>query len=274
MALVGGTYEGRDRALGSALLGGIAGVSIAVGPILVGWLTTELTRRLVFIGEVVVTVGVLPGLRVLPADAPRAGASEPLDWVGSSLSAPGLGVIVLGALNASVWGWIAPKASLVEPFGFALTPIAIGAGALTLLGFAAWERRRAGRGQSRIVRLELLSLPPLRAALQGFLTQDVVLLGTFFVVPLSLQLVQGLDALETGVRMLPVSVAMLLTSLGGSALTRWLSPRAIVRGGFAVLAAALATLIGAIEPTLDGWGFGTAMAALGVAVPGPPRRRQ
>ncbi|MGM0818294.1 MAG: MFS transporter, partial [Actinomycetota bacterium] len=110
------------------------------------------------------------------------------------------------------------------------------------------------------------SLAPLRAALQALLTQNVVLLGTFFVVPLYLQLVQGLNALETGLRMLPVSVAMLLTSLGGSLLSSRLSPRAIVRGGFAVLVVALATLIGAIEPALEGWGFGSAMAALGVGM--------
>jgi len=266
VALVASTYEGRDRVLAFALLGGVAGVSIAVGPVLGGWLTTELTWRLVFVGEVVVTIGVLLALRVLPEDAPRSGASKPLDWVGSSLSALGLGIIVLGTLNASVWGWIEPKASPIEPFGFALTPFVIGAGALALVGFGAWGRRRARLGQSRLVRLELLSIPPLRAGLQGFLTQNIVLLGTFFVVPLYLQLVQGLDALETGLRMVPVSMAMLLTSLGGSVLTRWLSPRAIVRGGFAVLAAALAALIGAIEPTLDGWAFGTAMAALGVGM--------
>lgn len=266
VALVAGTYEGRDRVLAFALLGGIAGVSIAVGPILGGWLTTELTWRLVFVGEVVVTVAVLLALRVLPEDAPGSRTPESLDWVGSSLSALGLGIIVLGALNASVWGWVEPKASPIEPLGFALTPFVVAAGALTLVAFSSWERRRARQGRSRLVRLELLSLAPLRAALQALLTQNVVLLGTFFVVPLYLQLVQGLNALETGLRMLPVSVAMLLTSVAGSLLSSRLSPRAIVRGGFAVLVVALATLIGAIEPALEGWAFGSAMAALGVGM--------
>ncbi|HSJ46514.1 MAG TPA: hypothetical protein VK923_17695 [Euzebyales bacterium] len=42
-----------------ALIGGVAGVGIAVGPILGGWLTTDYTWRLVFIGEVVVAIAIL-----------------------------------------------------------------------------------------------------------------------------------------------------------------------------------------------------------------------
>ncbi|MFO8076399.1 MAG: MFS transporter, partial [Egibacteraceae bacterium] len=168
---------------------------------------------------------------------------------------------IIGVLNAVTEMDMVGEIVVID-----LTPFVVAVGALTLVAFSSWERRRARQGRSRLVRLELLSLAPLRAALQALLTQNVVLLGTFFVVPLYLQLVQGLNALETGLRMLPVSVAMLLTSLGGSLLSSRLSPRAIVRGGFAVLVVALATLIGAIEPALEGWGFGSAMAALGVGM--------
>ncbi len=48
--------------------------------------------------------------------------------MGSVLSAAGLGAIVLGVLQASTWGWIAPKDSPVEPFGFSLTVFVVGAG--------------------------------------------------------------------------------------------------------------------------------------------------
>ena len=44
-----------------------------------------------------------------------------------------------------------------------------------------------------------------------------VLMGIFFVIPLYLQLVLGLNALETGIRMLPVSVAMFVASAAGDA---------------------------------------------------------
>ena len=56
----------------------------------------------------------------------------------------------------------------------------------------------------------------LRAGLGGLLAQNLILMGVFFTIPLYLQLVLGLDALETGIKMLPVSVTMFLASAAGS----------------------------------------------------------
>ena len=64
----------------------------------------------------------------------------------------------------------------------------------------------------------LLKIPPLRAGLMGLLSQNLILMGIFFIVPLYLQLVLGLDALETGVKMLPVSITMFIASAVGARL--------------------------------------------------------
>ncbi|NUR29938.1 MAG: MFS transporter, partial [Catenulispora sp.] len=59
-ALVGGNYAaGRDRAMAYGVIGGVAGAGIAVGPLLGGWVTTYLTWRLVFAGEVVLVIAML-----------------------------------------------------------------------------------------------------------------------------------------------------------------------------------------------------------------------
>ena len=56
------------------------------------------------------------------ADAVRTGPAPKLDLVGTVLSAAGLGLVVLGVLQSSTWGWVKPKEdSPVEPFGFSLT---------------------------------------------------------------------------------------------------------------------------------------------------------
>src|SRR5215470_7197594 len=65
VALVAGNFRGQDRALAYGVLGGVAGAGIAVGPILGGWATTELSWRVVFAGEVVVAFGILAGTRML-----------------------------------------------------------------------------------------------------------------------------------------------------------------------------------------------------------------
>src|ERR1044072_8946239 len=76
-ALVAGNFEGRQRAGAYGALGGVAGAAIAVGPILGGWLTTELTWRLVFAGEVVIALGIVLAPPRLARDGPRAGARPP-----------------------------------------------------------------------------------------------------------------------------------------------------------------------------------------------------
>ena len=123
--------------------------------------------------------------------------------------------MVLGVLQASNWGWLLPRSSPIEPFGLSLTPFVIAAGGLILAGFRAWERRRERRGEDPLVHLGLLKIPRLRGGLSMLLAQNLVLMGIFFTVPLFLQIVQGLDALETGVRMLPASVGLFVTALAG-----------------------------------------------------------
>ena len=77
VALTAGTYRGESRAIAYGVLGGIAGAGIAVGPILGGWATTELSWRVVFVGEVVVAIAILLAVRAhRRARADRA-APEP-----------------------------------------------------------------------------------------------------------------------------------------------------------------------------------------------------
>jgi EmrB/QacA subfamily drug resistance transporter len=265
VALAAGTYSGRDRATVYGVLGGVAGAGIAVGPILGGWLTTNLTWRLVFAGEVVLVIAIFLFARLL-REPSREGERPALDWVGSVLSALGLSLIVFGVLQASNWGWLEPRDSPVEPFGFSLTPFVIAAGGLMLWGFRAWERHREEAGREPLVHFRLLGIPILRGGLVMLLAQNLILMGVFFAVPLYLQIVQGFDAFETGVQMLPVSITMLLTAASGSALaSRW-APRTIVRAGLAVLLLAVVMLLATIDPEIDTTSFAIAMGVLGVGL--------
>jgi EmrB/QacA subfamily drug resistance transporter len=265
VALVAANFEGQDRALAYGVLGGVAGAGIAVGPILGGWVTTELTWRLVFAGEVVVAIGILLGTRMI-REAPRVEARSGLDWIGSALSALGLGLVVLGVLQASNWGWLQPRSSPLEPFGFSLTPFVIAAGGVLLAAFVAWERRREERGGDPLLHLRLLRIPSLRGGLSMLLAQNLILMGIFFTVPLFLQIVQGLDALETGVRMLPASVGLFASALAGSALAKRFAAKTLVRVGIAIVFVATLLLLDTIEPQLDNTSFLIAMGVLGIGM--------
>jgi EmrB/QacA subfamily drug resistance transporter len=265
VALVATNFEGRTRAAAFGVLGGVAGAGIAVGPILGGWMTTNLSWRLVFAGEVVVAAGILLGVRYL-ADEVRDGPPTEVDWVGSALSAAGLGLIVFGVLQSSSWGFLRPRNSPLEPFGFSLTPFVIGAGAALLVAFVHWQHHREHIGREPLVRLEHLRIPTLRSGLSMFLAQNLIMMGIFFTVPLYLQIVQGFDAFETGLRMLPVSVTLFLTATLAPRLAARLSPRLVVRIGLGVLLVACGALLSVIDPEIDTGPFLTAMAVLGVGM--------
>jgi Na+/melibiose symporter-like transporter len=219
----------------------------------------------IFVGEVVVVAAILLGIRSL-RDAPVGGRAPRLDVVGALLSAGGMAVSVLALLQASTWGWVRPKDSPVEPFGFSLTLFLLGGGVLLLGAFVRWERRRKARGEDALVDLAILSVAPVRAGLTTFTAQNLILMGTFFVLPLYLQLVQGLDALESGIKLLPVSVAMLVASAAGPKLVERFSVRTLVRSGVLLLALSLVVLLSTIEPVLRGPAFGLALALMGTGL--------
>jgi EmrB/QacA subfamily drug resistance transporter len=265
VALIAGNYEGKDRNVAYAVIGGVAGAGIAIGPILGGWATTELSWRIVFVGEVVLVVIILVMTRMIK-DALRPGPKPKLDFVGTILSASGLGLIVLGVLQSSTWGWIAPKDSPIEPFGFALTLFVVAAGGLLVWAFVLWQQHRENIGTDPLVHLGLLKILPLRAGLMGLLSQNLILMGIFFTVPLYLQLVLGYNALETGIKMLPVSITMFIASAVGARLASRFSIRAVVRSGLVISLVAILILLATIQPELTDAMFATSMALLGIGM--------
>jgi len=265
VALIATIYQGADRAVAYGIIGGVAGAGVAVGPILGGWVTTNFTWRYVFVGEVVLTLAIIAAAGWI-AEGPRPARIPEIDWVGAVLSASGLALFVYGILQASEWGWIANANSPITPFGLSLTPFVSGAGLLLLGFFLRWSERRERLGRDPLFRLGLLNIKPLRAGLQMFGAQNLILMGVFFSIPLYLQVVQGFDALDTGLRMLPVSVAMFIMSFVGARMSlRW-TPRWIVRVGLWVLLAAVGILIGTVQPELEGPTFALSMTLLGVGM--------
>lgn len=265
VALIAGNFKGGQRKIAYAVIGGVAGAGIAIGPILGGWATTEFSWRIVFAGEVILVVFIL-AMTGHVADAIRSGAKPKLDVVGAVLGASALGAIVYGALKSSTWGWITPKNSPIEPLGFSLTLFLVLLGGLLAWGFVTWERARERRGRDPLVHLDLLNVLPLRAGLIGVTSQNLILMAIFFTIPLYLQIVLGLNALETGLKMLPVSITMFVASVLGSRLSTRFSIRGIVRTGLAISVVAAAMLMATVEPTLDDGSFAWAMGLLGVGM--------
>jgi len=268
-ALTAANYEGKDRAFAYGIIGGVAGAAIAVGPVIGGWVTTYYSWRLVFVAEVVIVLAILL-VRKQMQPAPRPDHPPRLDFVGAALSAGGLGLIVLGILQSSKWGWLQPLDAPtiggreITPFGFSLVPFLIVGGVFLLWFFSMWEERRERLRHDTLLERALLRIESLRAGLATLMSQQLVLMGTFFVLPVYLQVVLGLDAFETGKRLLPMSVTMLIAALVGPKLAARLAPRLVVQVGLAAVVVAALVLVGTIDAELDETGFKLSLALFGV----------
>src|SRR6185436_18332199 len=98
-ALTAANYEGKNRAFAYGMIGGAAGAAIAAGPLIGGYVTTTWSWRYVFVGEVVVVIGVLLVHRRMKR-APKPAEPPKLDDGGAVLSAVALGLIVFWILKS------------------------------------------------------------------------------------------------------------------------------------------------------------------------------
>lgn len=271
-ALTAANYTGHERALAFGMLGGIAGAGVAAGPLIGGFVTSALTWRVVFAGETVVVVAVLLfGVRRIK-DSPAV-ARASLDKVGVALSALGLGLVVFGILKSSQWGLITPTApptingTEITPFGLSVVPFVVAAGFCTLLGFRRWEQRQERAGRQPLLRPGMLaSNSQLRGGLTMFVSAYLIMAGSFFVLPLYLQLVLGKDALHTGIAILPISIAMIIAAVVGGRLADRVSPRRIVRVGLLILFVGLIGLLSSISPQLNSPVFSVSLAFFGAGI--------
>jgi MFS family permease len=269
VSLVAASWSGAQRALAFGIIGGVAGAAIAAGPLIGGWVTTEFSWRYVFAAETAVVVGILLIRRRLKS-SPATGPRPQLDVVGVLLSAVGLALAVFGILKSSEWGLIEPRGALtingteITPFGFSVVPFLVLAGGGCLAAFAMWEERRERAGRDTLLDRSQLRITTLRAGLTTLMMQQLILLGTFFVLPVYLQVVLGLDAFETGKRLFPMSVTMFAAAMVGPKLAAGHAPKRVVQGGLLALVAASLLLLGTIDIELDKTEFAVALAVFGV----------
>jgi MFS family permease len=265
-ALAALNYTGRDRAIAYALLGGIAGAAAAAGPLIGGWVTSQFTWRWVFAAEtIIILVAILP-LSGKVKDLPVAKVTGRFDFAGVVLSALSMGVVVLALVSASSWGFINPMNPPFEVFGFSPTIPMVIVGLMIGWGFISWERHLASTDRQPLVGTDLFGIATLRAGLASQMVLYFIIAGSFFVLPLYLQTVLNLDALESGIRMLPLSIALFFMALAGSRLATRFSPRSMIRFGILTACGGLLLLIGAITPQARGTLFAIAMAVIGTGV--------
>jgi EmrB/QacA subfamily drug resistance transporter len=245
VALVAGNFPPVRRPAAYGLVAAAGAVAVAIGPLIGGFCTTYFSWRWVFAGEVVVVLAILLLTRKI-ADAPVEQRPQ-LDIVGALLSALGLGLFVFGVLRSAEWGWIRPKPDGPSWANLSPTIWLMLAGLFVIWVFFRWQARLETQGREPLIRPGMLRNEQLSGGLLMFFFQFLIQAGVFFVVPLFLSVCLGLSALDTGVRLLPLSVTLLIAALGIPRLLPNVSPRLIVRLGLFSLLLGTLVLLGGLD---------------------------
>ncbi len=245
VALVAGNFPAARRPAAYGLVAAAGAIAIAVGPLIGGLATTYASWRWVFAGEVILVLVILMLAR-RAEDAPPDRRPE-IDVIGAVLCAAGLGVFVFGVLKSGSWGWVAPKSGAPQWFGMSPVPWLMVAGLVLVWSFLHWEARMVAREKEPLVDPALLRNAQLAAGLTMFFFQYLVMMGIFFLLPLYLSVALGLSAIDTGVRILPMSLTLLAAALGVPRLFPDVSPRLVVRVGMLLILLGLLVLLAAID---------------------------
>src|SRR3954470_8898716 len=245
VALVAGNFPPAARPRAYGLVGASAAIAIAVGPLIGGLATTYASWRWVFAGEVIIGGGIFLFSRRM-ADAPVERRVH-LDGLGSVLWAFGMGLAIFGVLRSSEWGWFVPAEGAPTILGMSPVVWLILGGLLSLRLFMVHVRRLDAEGGEPLITPSLFANKQMTGGLVMFFFQFVVMMGLFFVLPLYLSVALGLSAIDTGIKMTPLSATMLLAAAGIPRFFPKASPRRVVEIGLVAAVAGIVLLLTAMD---------------------------
>ncbi len=274
-SLLVANYRGKERAIAFGVWGGIAGASSAIGPILGGWLTNSYSWRWGFRINIFVAALLVLGTIFLVKESRDTKEKPKLDVVGVVLSAVGLFGIVFGIIEASTYGILFAKTDFLigglnlSILGLSPVPFSIILGAMVLNIFYLWEQKVEQEGKTPLVSFKIFANKTFSAGVIVTTIITLALTGLIFSLPVYLQSVLRLNAFDTGVALLPLSLVMLVMAPLSGFLSTKISIKymivagliidtigiLLVRQGISINASS-----GAIAPGLMVMGLGMGMA--------------
>jgi EmrB/QacA subfamily drug resistance transporter len=237
LAMIYSSFTGRMRALGVILWGAVGGVATAIGPLIGGWLVEDVNWQSIFLinaplGLIAIAAAALGLGGRRPA---AAGARRSLDVGGLVTISAALLCLNLALINGEDWGWTSGRTLAL--FG--------GTVVLTVL-FLVVESQVA----QPIMTLSWFRRPSFAGSVVAGLLLGAGMFSFMFYLSIYLQNGLHLTAMETGVRMLPMTVILIAGAPTGGILAKKLGVRAVLTGTFLAMAASLA-LFTRLDPEGD-----------------------
>jgi EmrB/QacA subfamily drug resistance transporter len=274
VAILSGTFKGRERATAFAAWGATAGVGAAFGPVVGGFLTTNYSWRWSFRINVIVAPIAIIGAFLFIGREPLGERRIGFDIPGAALIASGMFLLVFALSQGGVYGWWVPiddvsfAGHLVWPESRAVSviPLVLVAAIAVLFAFIALERRIGRTGGDPLIQLDDLRYRTYRYGLITALIVSMGQLGLSFVLPVFLQDAKHLTAATNGLWMLPSGICVIDGShLGGRLINRF-GPTTIVRVGLLAYTAGVLVILHAITLDITVWKLLPGFVLYGVGV--------
>ena len=213
--------ERKERALSIGLWGASAGVAIAVGPIVGGFLLEHFswTSIFVFMAPVAAVAALLVGLTVPSSKDPAAAR---IDLPGFAMSTVAMAALVFTFIEAPDVGWSSPRTLA----GFAVAVV------LSAL-FIWWERQV----ETPMLDVRLFRNMRFTAASASVTIAFFTLFGFIFLMTQYFQFIQGFSPLSTGVHLLPVAISVAVSSVIGTRLAVQIGTKLVVTIGLLAIGA-------------------------------------
>ena len=234
LALVANAFRGKDRGVAFAIFGAITGIAAAVGPMIGGAITSGLSWRWIFFVNVPIGV-ILVALTLLRVDESRDPYASRPDWIGFVTWTAALGLLVYGLIESSTYAWGSTR----------VAGSLIASGVLLVLFVVAELRQR-----HPMFDMSLLRNPTFVGGLTSAFAISASALAMLTFLVLYLQNILHLSAIQTGLRLLVLSGATLLTAGMAGRLTTKVPTRLLLGPGFVLTGVGLLLARG-ISPTSD-----------------------
>lgn len=196
LSIITNTFPANERGKAIGVWAGTAGLGAALGPLIGGALLTHFYWGSVFLVNIpIVIIGLVAGYALIPTS--KDPSVPKLDPVGAVLSIVGLTILLYGIIEAPNQGWGSPRT------------LGLFAAAIVVLGgFGLWERR----SDHPMLDVSFFENPRFTAASGSIMLIFFAMFGSIFLLTQYFQFVLGYSALDTGVRLLPMAVTMMITA--------------------------------------------------------------
>jgi EmrB/QacA subfamily drug resistance transporter len=228
LALIAQEFPAGERAVALGAWGATVGAGVAVGPLVGGVVVEQLGWEWIFFINVPIGAAAVALTLARVAESREASGGR-LDWPGVATLSSGLFLLVFGLLRGNGEGWSSPE-----------IVASIAGSAALLAAFVAIELRR----DEPLMDVRLFRIPAFTGASVGAIAISAGLFSMLLYFVLYLQNVLGYSALETGVRLLPITLAAFFFSPLAARLAERVPLRVLLGGGLAIVGTGLLAMRG------------------------------